>query len=71
MVAGEYSQLYVDLPRQYDFSETTSREIENKRPTMDVEAILHNRKDRSRSIRTLSSLSLLPWRRGFLARHQR
>lgn len=36
---GEFSVIYADPPWKYDFSETTSREIESKYPTMTVEQI--------------------------------
>jgi N6-adenosine-specific RNA methylase IME4 len=35
----EFSVIYADPPWKYDFSETESREIENKYPTMEVEQI--------------------------------
>lgn len=37
--AGKYTVIYSDPPWRYDFSETTTREIENQYPTMDVEEI--------------------------------
>ena len=36
---GEYQVLYVDPPWRYEFSETTSREIENQYPTMELDEI--------------------------------
>lgn len=36
---GEFNVIYADPPWKYDFSETGSREIENKYPTMEVEEI--------------------------------
>ena len=39
MVDGEYGVVYADPPWEYDFSSTTSREIENKYPTMTVDEI--------------------------------
>jgi N6-adenosine-specific RNA methylase IME4 len=36
---GQFDVIYADPPWKYDFSETTSREIENKYPTMEVEEI--------------------------------
>jgi len=37
---GKYNVIYADPPWQYDFSETTTREIENKYSTMTVEQIM-------------------------------
>ena len=36
---GEYDLIYADPPWRYEFSETVSREIENKYPTMNLEEI--------------------------------
>ncbi len=37
--SGEYDVIYCDPPWKYDFSETTSREIENKYPTMELDEL--------------------------------
>ena len=37
--AGEFDIIYADPPWKYDFSETTSREIEQKYPTLTVEQL--------------------------------
>ncbi len=39
MAEGEYGVVYADPPWEYDFSSTTSRQIENKYPTMTVDEI--------------------------------
>lgn len=36
---GKYSIIYADPPWKYEFSETTSREIENQYPTMELQEI--------------------------------
>lgn len=38
---GKYSVIYADPPWKYEFSETTSRKIENQYPTMPLEAIIN------------------------------
>ena len=36
---GKYGVIYADPPWRYDFAETTTRQIENQYPTMDLDAI--------------------------------
>jgi len=39
MPTGKYSVIYADCPWKYDFAETSSREVENKYPTMTLDEL--------------------------------
>ena len=54
-IVGEYDVIYADPPWRYDFSETTSRDIENQYPTMAIDDI------KAMKVPSASNAVLLLW----------